>query len=78
MSQTIETGIHSDYRQLAARYHCPQCGRKLHMRHTRMNHTGRDSYRMRCNDPRHWLGPWKPTMQAAYQAAAIILDGQAD
>lgn len=57
-----------DYWALAARHHCPDCGKPLRMRHTRQNYTGRDVYRVRCTDPRHWLGPWKPTEAAAYQA----------
>lgn len=66
----------TDYWKLAGEYHCPQCGRPLRMRHSRQNHTGRDSYRVRCMDPRHYLGPWKPTEREAYMAAKAELDGR--
>lgn len=70
------TTLEPDYRASAREWHCPQCGKPMRMTHTRQNHTGRDSYRVRCADPRHYLGPWKPTEQAAYAAAKTQLDGE--
>ncbi|NEG56149.1 hypothetical protein [Bifidobacterium platyrrhinorum] len=67
---------HTDYWKLAGEYHCPQCARPLHMRTAQQNHTPRTSYRVRCTDPRHYLGPWKPSEREAYEAARKQLDGE--
>lgn len=65
-----------DYDKNTARLHCPQCGQPLHLRHA-VDDRGADSYRVRCTNPDHYKGPWRPSKGGAFEAANRILQGEA-
>lgn len=52
---------------------CPDCARRLKLKESRANMTGRVSYRYGCHNPRHMQAPWRRTISQAYEAAVDML-----